>query len=55
MATEQQTALTKTDLAEALKPIITRLDGVETRLESMDKKLDSLIKAIPGANPGVNT
>ena len=61
MVTRRDT-LTKEDLTEALKPIIDRLDGMDKRLDGVDKrldrmegKLDGLIKAVPGANPGVNT
>ncbi len=50
------------ELVIALKPIVERLDGVEERLDRLETKvdrietkLDGLIKAVPGANPGVNT
>ena len=43
------------ELQEALKPVIDRLDGMDKRLDGVEGKLDGLIKAVPGANPGVNT
>jgi hypothetical protein len=42
LPSEKTAPLTLTQLKAALKPIITRLDGIDTKLKEIDRKLVSM-------------